>query len=119
MNPEAVIVEDDAFQHEIFVKAVEEAGYQVRSFTDGAQAMTYLQDHAPALVVLDLHLPGLRGDEVARQMHALPHLTETRLILATADPRLAETLQDVSDLVLLKPVGFIQLRDMAARLRRA
>lgn len=116
MKPEALIVEDDKGQSLIFSKAVEEAGYTPRAFGNGAEAMDYLKTHAPALVVLDLHLPGLGGETIAQTMRVMPHLADTKLILATADPRLADTLQELSDLVLLKPVSFIQLRDLAARL---
>jgi hypothetical protein len=38
------------------------------------------------------------------------------VVIATADPQMADELQDRSDLVLLKPVSFNQLRDLAARL---
>jgi hypothetical protein len=38
------------------------------------------------------------------------------VIIATADPRMAEVLQEEADLVLLKPIGFGQLRDLASRL---
>ncbi len=116
MAPEALIIEDDTVQREIFAQAVTRAGYQVTCLSDGAQALEYLQNHRVDLVVLDLHLPGLGGEHLARAIRALPHLAQTRIILATADPRLAETLQDISDLVLIKPISYVQLRDLAARL---
>ncbi len=118
MNPEALVIEDDTAQSQIFCKAVEQAGYRYRCFSDGLEALEYLKEHQPALVVLDLHLPGMSGEDIAREIRTLPHLTGTRVILATADPRLADLLQDVSDLVLLKPVSYTQLRDLAARLRK-
>ena len=117
MTPEALIVEDDPAQSTVFTKAVEQAGYQAHSIADGAAALAYLQTHQPALIVLDLHLPGLGGEHIARAIRGMAHLAATRLILATADPRLAETLHDVSDLVLIKPVSYRQLRDLAARLK--
>ncbi len=116
MKPEALIIEDNPSQSQVFTKAMEQAGYQPHHIADGAEALAYLKTHQPALIVLDLHLPGLGGEEIARAIQALPHLAETRLILATADPRLAETLQSISDLVLIKPVSYRQLRDLAARL---
>jgi CheY-like chemotaxis protein len=117
MKPEALVIEDDPAQCEIFSTAVEQAGYSVTCLSDGAQALEYLKQHTVALVVLDLHLPGLGGEHIARAMRAMPHLKETRLILASADDRLADSISQLTDLILLKPVSYLQLRDMAVRLK--
>jgi CheY-like chemotaxis protein len=117
MKPEALIIEDDAGQREIFSAAVQQAGYNVTCLSDGAQALEYLKQHPVALVVLDLHLPGLGGEHIARSIRSMPHLKATRLILASADDRLAGMISELADLVLLKPISFIQLRDLATRLR--
>ncbi len=116
----ALIIEDDVFQSEIFAKAVEAAGFEpVEVVDDGQAALAYLQTHAPALVVLDLHLPGALGDDILAYIRQAPHLAATRVILATGNPHMADPLQGQSDLVLLKPVSFTQLRDLAMRLRRS
>ncbi len=116
----ALVVEDDAFQAEIFAKAVEAAGFApVETRLDGQEALAYLQQHTPMLVVLDLNLPGALGDDILAYIRGEPRLAETRVILATGNPHMADPLQGESDLVLLKPVSFSQLRDLALRLRRA
>ncbi len=79
--------------------------------------MEYLKQHTVALVVLDLHLPGLGGEHIAREIRAMPHLKETQLILASADDRLAGMIYELADLVLLKLISFVQLRDLAAHLQ--
>jgi len=117
MKPEALIIEDDAGQREIFSAAVQQAGYNVTCLSDGAQALEYLKQPTVALVVLDLHLPGLGGEHIARSIRSMPHLKATLLILASADDRLAGMISELADLVLLKPISFIQLRDLATRLR--
>ncbi len=117
MKPEALIIEDDAGQREIFSAAVQQAGYKVTCFSDGIQALEYLKQHTVALIVLDLHLPGLGGEHIARSIRAMPRLKATRLIIASADDRLAGMISDLADLVLLKPISFVQLRDLATRLR--
>ncbi len=116
MKPEALVIEDDAAQQTIFCHALTAAGYACHCIGDGGQALEYLQDRQPALIVLDLHLPGVDGEAIARQVKDWPHLAATRIILATADPRRADLLSPLSDLVLIKPVSYTQLRDLAARL---
>ncbi len=116
-KPLALVIEDDPEQQKIFSKAIEMAGYTVEAIGDSAGALKRLKEVTPMLIILDLHLPKVSGDEILREIRADERLSSVSVILATADPLLAETLQDKSDLVLLKPVSFIQLRDLATRLR--
>jgi CheY-like chemotaxis protein len=69
----------------------------------------------PHLVVLDLHLPGISGVEVLRQINADQRFAGMRVVITTADVQLAETLRDAADLILLKPVSYRQLADLASR----
>jgi DNA-binding response OmpR family regulator len=71
----------------------------------------------PAVVVLDLHLPYISGVEILRQIRAEARLAEMRVMITTADSLNAERLRGEADLILLKPISFSQLRDLAARLR--
>jgi DNA-binding response OmpR family regulator len=112
----ALIVEDETDLAIIFSKALQEAGFETQIVRAGDTALMWLSSTAPQIVVLDLHLPRVSGKEVLEQIRADERLTETKVIIATADPRMAETLQDQADLVLLKPIGFSQLRDLASRL---
>ncbi|MBT3188892.1 MAG: response regulator [Anaerolineae bacterium] len=116
-NPLALVIEDDPEQQNIFTKAIEMAGFSVEAIGNGKQAIARLDEVSPKLIVLDLHLPGVSGDEILHHIRADERLASARVMLATADPLRADTLRDQSDLVLLKPVSFIQLRDLAIRLR--
>jgi DNA-binding response OmpR family regulator len=112
----ALIVEDETDLAIIFSKALQEAGFETQIVRAGDTALMWLSSTAPQIVVLDLHLPRVSGEEVLEQIRADERLLATKVIIATADPRMAETLQDRADLVLLKPIGFSQLRDLASRL---
>ncbi|MBT3322357.1 MAG: response regulator [Anaerolineae bacterium] len=116
-KPLALVIEDDPEQQKIFSKAIEMAGYSVETIGDGQEAHERLKEVVPSLIILDLHLPKVSGDELLREIRADDRLASVSVMLATADPLLAETLHDSSDLILLKPVSFIQLRDLAMRLR--
>ncbi len=114
---QCLIVEDDPSQAEIFSTALKQAGYAVTWIDHGGEALSFLQNHAPHIVILDLHLPEVAGTDILRAIREAPHLSATRVILATADPRMADTVAADSDLVLIKPVGYVQLRELARRLR--
>jgi DNA-binding response OmpR family regulator len=116
-KPLALIIEDDRKQATIFDQALRMVEFETEIIRDGKAALERLAATVPVLVVLDLHLPYVSGSDVLRQIRADERLAKTRVILATADHRIAEHLWEKSDLVLLKPVSFNQLRDLAARLR--
>jgi hypothetical protein len=63
-----------------------------------------------------LELPRVPGMEILRRIRADARLAGTKVIIATAYPDLAAGLEEKADLVLFKPVSFIQLRDLATRL---
>ncbi len=116
-NPLALIIEDHHDTASIFALALQQAGFETEIIPDGEHALARLADTTPAVVVLDLHLPHVSGDNILSQIRSDERLTKTRVILATADPLRAETLRAEANLVLIKPVSFSQLHDMAKRLR--
>ena len=82
----------------------------------GDDALKRIREISPDIVVLDLNLPGTSGADLLTYIRADERLAKTRVILATADERQAETLTDDADIVLLKPVSPSQLKDMALRM---
>ncbi|GIK38749.1 MAG: hypothetical protein BroJett011_25820 [Chloroflexota bacterium] len=116
-QPMALVIEDDPKLAFIFAEALRSAEFETEILPDGRAGRDRLVDITPAVVVLDLHLPYLSGRELLYHIRADQRFVETRVILATADSVLAESLQEEADLVLLKPISPIQLRDLAKRLR--
>lgn len=114
-DPIALIVEDDNDIATIFAAALQTAGYQTEIISDGKTARTRLEETEPHVVVLDLHLPFVSGEDLLQQIRADERLKHTRVILATADPLLAKSLESVANLVLLKPISFSQLRILSER----
>ncbi len=117
MTDLAFIIEDDPDLSVIFAEALQAAGYETEIIQDGQIALTRLAETHPAVVVLDLHLPHVSGEQIFQQIQAQTHLPQPHVIIASADPLMAELLRENAALVLLKPISFSQLRDLAARLR--
>jgi len=115
--PLGLVVEDDETLCMVASEALRMADYRTEVIKDGRLAQERLAQTTPAIVVLDLHLPQVSGREILRQIRDDRRLDKTRVIVATADPGLAEFLRDDADLVLLKPYSFFQLREFAMRLR--
>lgn len=117
-NPLALIIEDDHDLAFIFTEAVSAAGYEVETFYSGFLAMQRLGEVQPHLVVLDLHLPGIAGPTILKHIRSQEKLKNVRVIVATADHILGSQLRDRITMVLLKPISFVQLSELAQRLRK-
>ena len=117
MNNQALIIEDDADLAIIFAEAIKAAGFETQIIRDGRIALTQIVTSAPSIVVLDLHLPNVSGATILDKIRTDARLTQTLVIVTTADARLADMLQTKADLVLVKPISFGQLRDLARRLK--
>ena len=116
-KPLAYIIEDNKDTVIIFRGALEMAQYKVEEAYDGAVAQDYLAKYVPDLVILDLHIPYISGDVLLQQIRSDERLKDTRVFLATADANMAAQLRDQAELVLLKPIGFSQLKELALRFR--
>lgn len=116
-NPLALIIEDDPNLAFIFSKSLEYAEFRTETIRDGGAALVRLKEVVPHIIVLDLHLPTVSGREILNHIRTDARLAKAHVILATADPLQANELQDDVDIVLVKPISFNQLRDLAARLR--
>ncbi|MCB0175718.1 MAG: response regulator [Anaerolineae bacterium] len=114
-RPLALIVEDEQMLAEIFSTALQMAGFATESILNGRAAVERLAEITPVLVLLDLHLPGVPGPDILRRIRADERLSHTRVIIVSADAAKAESLREEADAIQLKPLGVIQLRNLAAR----
>ena len=116
-KPIALIVEDDVMLADIFSRALQAIEYETEIMRDGRVAVEWLQNNVPELLVLDLHLPFLTGDEILKQVNADSRFAETKIMIVTADALRASYLNGNITLTLIKPVDVNQLQKLAHRLK--
>jgi len=85
IEPQTLLVVEDeedilALLHFNLIKA----GYQVECATCGEEALTAANEKSPALILLDLMLPGIDGLEICRRLRAAPTTKEIPIIMLTA-----------------------------------
>lgn len=114
-KPLAFVVEDDPQLGQIFSLSLQ-SQFDVEIIADGDMAAERLMETTPSLVVLDIHLPGLSGVEILKRIRADERLSRVRVIMSTADAIQSGDLREEADVVLLKPVSPVQLRELASRL---
>ncbi len=115
-RPIALIVEDDEDLSDIFAEALSAAGFEPQIIRDGRQALEELETIQPIAIILDLHLPHVPGRDILAYVRGQERFASTRVVVVTADALSGEMMTDEADFVLIKPVSYAQLRDLAKRL---
>ncbi|BCJ44769.1 hypothetical protein GCM10010168_15820 [Actinoplanes ianthinogenes] len=97
-----VIAEDDRDIAELLTTVMNSAGHTVRIAPDGAAALDVIGSTTPDLVILDHHMPGMSGLEVADRLRSDPATAGLPVIMmSAATPAAARQLCDVT---ISKPV---------------
>ena len=122
--PPILVVDDNLDNAEIIRSYLEIRGYPITVATNGEEALALFETVRPALVLLDVMMPGRDGWEVCRIMKAHPELGKTvRIIMVTALNELEdkrEALQTGADDYVAKPFDLASLavtvqRNLAAQ----
>lgn len=67
-----LIIDDDIHINEMLEEVLIQEGYQVSHAYSGTEALLFLANEKPDLILLDLMLPGLTGEEVLPQIEKIP-----------------------------------------------
>ncbi len=119
MSQLALIIEDDEDLASIFAEAMRGVGFDVELVADGRVAQERLTNGVPPfLILLDMHLPHISGaDLLTNIIKKDERFAKTIVIITTADARMGEAYTEQVDFVMIKPISFVQLRDLTSRLK--
>jgi two-component system, NarL family, nitrate/nitrite response regulator NarL len=67
-NGVVLVVDDDVAESSELCAILERVGYATRRAASGEEALEAVRDQAPALVLLDVCLPGISGYQVCREL---------------------------------------------------
>ena len=121
MSRTIVVIEDDRQIRKVVEGYLQQAGYRVLSAGDGETGLNLVQQEKPALLVLDLMLPGLDGWEITRRLRASsdPAVSSVYIIMLTARVEEADRVVGLelgADDYVAKPFS---PRELVARVRSA
>lgn len=118
MSELALIIEDDEDLASIFIEALRGINYEVEHAADGRLAKERLKTGPiPFIILLDMHLPHITGGDLLASIKQDERFAKTIVIITTADARMGDLYRDQADFVMIKPISFVQLRDLTARLK--
>jgi two-component system cell cycle sensor histidine kinase/response regulator CckA len=101
-----LVVDDDEGIQRFAARALRSAGYEVETASDGLEAIRLVETQPRFdLFVLDVMMPGMRGDELARRLHDRDPAIRVLYFTGYADQffTLRPTLRE-HESVLVKPV---------------
>ena len=106
--PAVLIVEDDAIVADATADAIEAAGYRTIRACNGWQALEALQREQPAMLLVDLSLPGMSGSQLLRFVRDNPIWSRIpRVIMTGTNDPMIRVREDAP--VLYKPLDMDSL----------
>lgn len=117
MNKTILIVDDEKDIVELVAYNLGREGYQIAKAYDGHQALQYIRENQPALVILDLMLPGINGFEICRIIRKKPETENLPIIMLTAKSDSVDKIMGLeigADDYITKP---FDVRELLARVR--
>jgi CheY-like chemotaxis protein len=82
--PKILLVEDNEMNRDMLSRRLVKRGYDVVLALDGEQGVAMARAAAPALILMDMSLPGIDGWEATRQLKAAPETRAIPVIALTA-----------------------------------
>jgi Response regulator containing CheY-like receiver domain and AraC-type DNA-binding domain len=103
-----ILVADDVklFRH-LEANVLGWRGYTIEEAANGTEALQKIRANPPDLALVDLHMPGITGHELCRQIKQDPNLRATRVIIITSSNRdedIRQAVQAGCDDFLTKPL---------------
>jgi CheY-like chemotaxis protein len=114
-----LVVDDNVDSAEALASLLKISGHDVRTAYSGQAALEAAAAYLPAVVLLDIGLPGINGYEVARRLRQIPELAAVRIVAMTgygqdSDLKLAH--EAGFDSHLTKPVEYARVLFLLAML---
>ena len=84
MSKHVLIIEDELAIAKPIRYALQEEGYDVSLALSGEEGLEKAKKHNPDIIILDLMLPGLPGEEVCKELRKYENLSGVPIIILTA-----------------------------------
>jgi CheY-like chemotaxis protein len=112
-----LVVDDDEGIRHFAERALRSAGYEVATACDGPDALRLVEAQPRFhLFIIDVMMPGMRGDELARRLHDRDPETKVLYFTGYADQFFAtRPMLRENEAVLVKPVTVGAFREAVSR----
>ena len=111
-------VEDNPENRLLIRRILMVEGYTIDEAENATQALEYVKDHTPDLILMDINMPDMDGYTLTAQMRTIPHLMDVPIIALTANVMRGDrerTLAAGCDGYIQKPVDVDALPEQIER----
>ncbi len=111
----ALVVDDNEVNRILVSRFLTKLGWQVANAADGDEALAWMAGNAAELILLDISMPTISGDEVCRRARAEGLDKGAKLVAYTAHAMPEEREQFLAcgfDAILVKPVSRQTVADL-------
>lgn len=110
-----LVVEDDPDLAKMLMRILSHDGYSVASCSDGEAALRHLDEHPVDLMITDLMMPGMEGEELLMELRRRKGLPPIPVILISASAMRATVAERLKvEASLSKPFDTEELRQLVA-----
>ncbi len=118
-GPLILLIEDDPQLRPLLTTALESQGYSVLALASGREGLIAARNRQPGLLILDLGLPDIDGQQVIRRLRTWSELPIIVLSARNRESDITQALDNGADDYLAKPFSTIELMSrINALLRR-
>ncbi|NTV48826.1 MAG: EAL domain-containing protein [Geobacteraceae bacterium] len=108
-SPQILIIEDDTTCSDLMEATLAKNGFYCHCFTGGNDALAWLADNVPAMIILDYSLPDMNGALLIERMHNLGMVIPFIMVTGSDDANLAVQMMKVGACdYLLKDATFYE-----------
>jgi len=105
-NRYILVADDDALVLRSLTFVLERAGFELRTATNGVEALAIARAEAPAVALLDVMMPEMTGLELCRTLKNEPATADVPVFLVTARAMVSERARGIAagaDAYITKP----------------
>jgi diguanylate cyclase (GGDEF)-like protein len=114
---QVLIIDDDKETAGFFSTVLTMVGLDCEIVLSAKEALIMLSVSDPDVILLDMRLGfEISGEDILYQIRSNPRFDNTRVVVITAYPTIAEMVTNLADLTLIKPVEVDQLKTLVERL---
>lgn len=115
-NSQVLIGEDDPALRSLFAKVLKNAGFNLQIAVNGHEVIQQLDINLPDVLVVDLGLPGVSGQEIIRTVRGRDHEKHVYIVVVTGNHLASQSAEaEMVDLLLIKPIS---PRDLVSLIKR-
>ncbi len=89
-RPVALVIDDEPSMRELLSTVLEEEGYVVLTAKDGQDCLEHLEHCPPDIVILDLHMPNMKGDELVGHLRSRQATRDVPIVVISGSPSLCD-----------------------------